>query len=173
MNKQAVYRAYHMSQAVLAAGMSHALKGKVGCVIVTSSGVCSHGWNGTPTGYDNRCEEERAAGPSDNVVLVTKPEVLHAEENAIGRCAEAGVSVRGASMFVTYAPCVRCARLIWRSGVSHVYYLRPYDGTNVAEKDGTVLLRRCGVTVTRIHEDGTAADEHPAVSDWNRELADA
>jgi dCMP deaminase len=135
--------------AVRSAEMSHAQKRKTGCVIVANQSIISHGWNGMPTGYDNGCEAMTAG-----MALETRPEVLHAEENAIGKVAASTQSCRGADLYVTYAPCTRCARLIWRAGIRNVYYLDPYLGPNADTKNGLSLLNKVGIPTIRLDSAG-------------------
>lgn len=136
------HRDLYIEIARACARKSHAKRGGVGAVIVSPNGsIISHGWNGMPSGMDNCCEDEPEPG-----VLVTKPEVLHAELNAIGKAAEEGRSLFGATMFVTLSPCLSagCSKLIHRSGISHVHYLDEYRDTA-----GIDFLRKCGVLVTK------------------------
>ena len=178
MSKIDRYRAFFLSVAEAAAQLSHAKKRKVGCVIVSPNGnIIAHGWNGMPTGYENECEHRQTVfmtsirdhdigTPSKE--LHTNPEVLHAEENAIGKCAAAGTPTRGCSMILTYAPCIRCARLIWRSGIREVFYLDKYSGADAIHKDGTILLAKTGVVVSQINPDGSLVNQNEA---WNQELS--
>lgn len=108
--------------------MSHAKRLKVGAVIVRDNGdIISYGYNGTPTGSDNCCEYVL-----DNH-LVTKPEVLHAEHNAICKAARFGKSTDGAILIQTHSPCIECAKMILQSGIKRVIYGEVYrssDGIN-------------------------------------------
>lgn len=136
------HRDLYIEIARACARKSHAKRGGVGAVIVSPNGsIISHGWNGMPSDMDNCCEDEPEPG-----VLITKPEVLHAELNAIGKAAEEGRSLFGATMFVTLSPCLSagCSKLIHRSGISHVHYLDEYRDTA-----GIDFLRKCGVLVTK------------------------
>lgn len=112
--------------------MSYAQRLKVGCVIVKENTILSYGWNGMPTGWDNCCEYEipeeididsRTVTPSH---LATRPEVLHAESNAILKVARSTESSNGATLFCTHAPCIECAKLIYQAGITTVYYKEHY-----------------------------------------------
>lgn len=98
------------------AQLSSARKMKVGCIIVKNDRIISIGYNGMPSGWTNNCEKTL------NGQLITKPEVLHAEANAITKVARSSESCEGASLFVTHTPCLECAKLIYQSGVKEVYY---------------------------------------------------
>jgi dCMP deaminase len=126
---------FYLDAATKAATLSHARRLKVGAVLVQKDSIISYGYNGTPAGFDNNCEdpvfsEELDINGKRVVVntgnLATKPEVIHAEMNAIGKAAEDGYKCGGASMFLTHAPCIECAKLIWRSGINEVYYRDTY-----------------------------------------------
>lgn len=136
------HRDLYIEIARACARKSHAKRGGVGAVIVSPNGsIISHGWNGMPSGKDNCCEHDDGHGN-----LVTNPEVLHAEMNAIGKAAEEGRSLFGATMFVTLSPCLSagCSKLIHRSGIAHVHYLDEYR-----DPAGINFLRECGVLVTK------------------------
>ena len=102
--------------------------------------IISDGYNGTPAGFENVCEDENGA---------TKPYVLHAEANAITKVAKAGNSSSGATLYVTSSPCMECSKLIIQSGISRVVYKDEYR-----LDDGINLLRRAGVEVVKLGEDG-------------------
>lgn len=123
-----------MDLATRIAEESKAKKLQVGCVIVKNHNPISISWNGQPEGWDNNCEDE-----IDNK-LVTKNSVLHAEENAIGKLAKDGISANNAIIFITHAPCINCARLIFRSGIAKVYYKNTYRSN-----DGLEFLTKCGI----------------------------
>ena len=115
--------------------LSYAERLKVGAVIVKDDRILSYGYNGMPAGFDNCCEThipEQVDLDSRTITeayTVTKPEVVHAEMNAIAKVANHGDSCKGASIFVTHAPCVECAKLILQSGISNVYYKNNYRST--------------------------------------------
>lgn len=128
----------YMGTALLHAGLSKAIRRKVGAVLVTSEGVTLTGYNGTPKGLDNACESiDTSTGE-----LVTKPEVLHAELNCILKAAREGVSVRESTVYVTLSPCVQCAAMLAQSGVKRVVYEQLYRNT-----EGLDLLEKAGIVV--------------------------
>ena len=115
--------------------MSYAKRAKVGCLIVNPGGqIVSHGYNGTPGGFDNTCEEND----------VTKPEVLHAESNAISKCAKWGGSTDGATLYVTLSPCFECAKFIIQSGIKRVVYKEEYR-----DLSGIALLKKANIEVVK------------------------
>ncbi len=107
--------------------MSHARRKQVGCIIVKDGRIISDGYNGTPHGFDNDCELSTRYG------WETKPEVLHAESNAITKLAKSTQSSEGATMYITLSPCFNCAKLIVQSGISRVVYLEEYTETSGIE----------------------------------------
>ena len=125
------------------ASLSHALRLKVGAIIVKDSRVISIGYNGTPAGWDNNCEYMR----EDDVGIsyVTKPEVIHAEANAISKLARSNESGENADMFITHAPCLECAKMIFSSGIRNVYYKDLYRSSA-----GLEFLQKCGVGTEQI-----------------------
>lgn len=113
--------------------MSSAKRMKAGCIIVKDNQIISLGYNGTPSGWDNNCEDEVDGK------LVTKPEVLHAEMNAVSKLAKSTMSGDNAAMFITHSPCMECAKLIYQSGIKQVFYKHEYrsdDGKNFLTKSG-------------------------------------
>ena len=106
---------------------------KVGALIVKDKMIISDGYNGTPAGFENVCEDENH---------LTKPYVLHAEANAITKIARSGNNSEGATLYVTDAPCIECSKLIIQSGIKKVFYARQYRLT-----DGIDLLQRAGIEV--------------------------
>jgi dCMP deaminase len=121
--------------------LSKARRKQVGCLIVKNGAIISDGYNGTPSGFDNECEFE---DPFNND-LITKPEVLHAESNAITKLAKSTQSSDGATMYITVSPCIDCAKLIIQSGISRVVYGEIYKN-----KDGIQLLRKAGIRTRKI-----------------------
>jgi len=134
----------YMDWAARTAQLSHARRLQVGAVIVKDDSVISYGYNGMPAGWDNNCEDELHQ-PVGRVDLVTKPEVLHAESNAIAKLARSTNSGLGATMFVTHAPCLDCAKLIYQSGISSVLYRNSYR-----DASGVTFLEKSGVTITQV-----------------------
>ena len=112
---------------------SYCKRRQVGALIVKDRMIISDGYNGTPAGFENICEDENG---------VTKPYVLHAEANAITKIARSGNNSDGATLYVTDSPCIECAKLIIQAGIKRVVDSREYRLT-----DGADLLRRAGITV--------------------------
>lgn len=137
----------YMDWAVRTAQLSHAIRRQVGAVIVKDDCVISYGYNGMPAGWDNNCENI-VGYTKGEPVLKTKPEVLHAESNAIAKLARSSQGGRDASIFITTAPCLDCAKLIYQSGISSVYYRDSYRNM-----DGLEFLEKSGVKVNHIESD--------------------
>lgn len=112
---------------------SYCQRRQVGALIVKDKMIISDGYNGTPSGFENVCEDENN---------VTKPYVLHAEANAITKIARSNNNSDGATLYVTDSPCIECAKLIIQAGIKRVIYAREYRFT-----DGIDLLRRAGIEV--------------------------
>ena len=147
--KQKFIRA-HLAAAKEYAKLSSARRLQVGAIVVKDDRIISIGYNGTPAGWDNNCEDVEQYAATGNQVLVTKPEVIHAEGNAISKLARSNESGLGATMFLTHSPCMECAKLIYGSGIACGYYEHEYR--NLA---GIEFLRKCGVPVKKIAEDGS------------------
>lgn len=128
---------YFMKVAELTASLSYAKRLQVGAVIVKGNQTIGTGYNGMPTDWENTCEVELEGGS-----LKTKPEVLHAETNAIAKVAQSTESSLGATLFCTHAPCIDCAKLIYQSGIETVYYKETYRSD-----DGLNFLRKSGINV--------------------------
>lgn len=142
--------------------MSNAIRKKVGCLIVKDGQIISDGYNGTPSGFDNICEDELYTFDERDwygdqswiedkdkkrfYKLVTKPEVLHAESNALMKLARSTNSSEGATMYLTCAPCFNCAKLIIQSGIIRVVYQESYTCLN-----GVVLLQKANIIVEQMH----------------------
>lgn len=163
---------YFMDVAERTSQLSHAVRLKVGAIIVKDDRIISIGYNGMPSGWDNNCEdkeymsrdaggwldpdeikeqwpfEEEEHGPyyeyTRRYRLKTKPEVLHAETNAIAKLAKSNESGVGATLFITHAPCLDCAKLIYQSGINNVLYRNTYRSD-----DGINFLNKSGVNVTQ------------------------
>ena len=133
-----------MDWAKRVAQLSHARRLQVGAVIVKDDCVISYGYNGMPAGWDNNCEHEMKWPNGEIRFLETKEEVLHAESNAISKLAKSSNSGLNSTMFITHSPCLECAKLIFQSGVSTVYYNAEYRNT-----DGIQFLQKSGVTVVQ------------------------
>lgn len=146
--KQKFIDAY-MKTAEIFAGLSSARRLHVGAIIVKDDRIISIGYNGMPAGWDNNCEDEITPTlpylQGDGPVLKTKPEVLHAETNAISKLARSNEAGDNSTMFCTHAPCLDCAKLIYQSGINSVYYRNSYRS-----EDGINFLKKCNVEVTKI-----------------------
>jgi len=154
--KDKLIQAY-MKTAETFAELSSARRLHVGAIVVKDDRIISIGYNGMPSGWDNNCEYEvkyvekafiEQGGPGmpvESYYLKTKPEVLHAETNAIAKLAKSTESGLGASLFVTHAPCLDCAKLVYQSGINTVYYRNTYRS-----QDGLQFLQKAGVTVTQV-----------------------
>ena len=149
-----------MKTAETFAELSHARRLHVGAIVVKDDRIISIGYNGMPAGWDNNCEDKIYANEwsIDNDIwayedingpynLKTKPEVLHAETNAISKLAKSSESGAGATIFITHAPCLDCAKLIYQSGINSVFYRDTYRSD-----DGIEFLEKSGVTVEKIDE---------------------
>ena len=168
----------HMKAAQGYAELSSARRLKVGAIVTKDDRVISIGYNGTPAGWDNNCEDKeymsRDAGGwldpneiyeqwpleeepkiqwfgddpitvTNRYKLKTKPEVIHAESNAIGKLARSSESGDGATMYITHAPCFDCAKMIHVAGINKVFYHVPYRST-----DGIDFLKKCKIEVEQI-----------------------
>lgn len=172
------YDKAYMKMALAMGELSYAIRNKVGCIIVSKNGqVISQGFNGTPTGYDNCCEDPHCScqyvrgcavtekpiskqmsvdycssiafgKPCRYLTLTTKKEVLHAESNAISKCAKWISSTEGATLYVTLSPCFECSKMIIQAGISRVCYLEEYR-----DKTGIDFLKENGITVDKINLD--------------------
>lgn len=144
------FKQFWMGRAEHSASMSRGVRAKVGAVIVKGDNEISTSWNGTPRGADNKCEYVTEDGD-----LVTKPDVIHAELNAIYKLARSHESSLGADMFVTHAPCLPCALAIIQSGIKKVYYKYEYRAAN---GEGLGYLRAHNVEVEKLGEPDTGGD---------------
>lgn len=156
--KQKFIDAY-MKTAEVFAELSSARRLHVGAIVVKDDRIISIGYNGMPSGWDNNCENKIYCDDGDyseqllpkesnqwmKYKLVTKPEVLHAETNAIAKLAKSTESGDGATLFVTHAPCLDCAKLVYQSGINSVFYRNSYRSD-----DGIKFLEKAGVQVTQV-----------------------
>ena len=126
----------YLRMAKIWATNSYCKRRQVGALLVKDNMIISDGYNGTPSGFENVCEDENG---------VTKPYVLHAEANAITKVARSGNSAAGATLYVTASPCMECSKLIIQSGISRVVYADEYR-----LDDGIRLLRRAGIEVEKL-----------------------
>jgi len=131
--KKAALDRRYARMALIWAENSYCERRKVGALVVKNNMIISDGYNGTPTGFENICEDENN---------VSKPYVLHAEANAITKLARSSNSSEGATLYVTASPCIECAKLIIQSGINRVIYTEQYRLT-----DGVDLLKRAGIDV--------------------------
>ena len=125
----------YLDMAAIWARNSYCKRRQVGALLVKDKMIISDGYNGTPSGFENICEDESGA---------TKPYVLHAEANAITKVAKSGNSSLGATLYVTASPCLECSKLIIQAGIKRVVYRDEYRLT-----DGVDLLRRAGAEVVK------------------------
>lgn len=164
----------YMQTALAHASLSKAVRAQVGAVLVTSHGVTLTGYNGTPVGFSNECEDkvwmpeeyqglhpdkinEMYPHYGEHVVgnyvcngrykLVTKPEVIHAELNCIMKAAREGVSCIASTVYVTLSPCVQCSAMMIQAGVKRLVYKTPYRDTS-----GIMLLKNAGIKTQSIYE---------------------
>lgn len=137
----------YMDWAKRVSQLSYARRLQVGAVIVKDDCVISYGYNGMPAGWDNNCENETWDAHEGSTELKTKSEVLHAESNAISKLAKSTNSGLGSTMFITHSPCLECAKLIYQSGITTVYYNADYRST-----DGITFLTKSGVNVVRAND---------------------
>ena len=136
MTKQEQFDRSYLEMARVWAKNSYCTRRKVGALLVKDRMIISDGFNGTPAGFENICEDP-ATGK-------TKPYVLHAEANAITKVAKSGNNSQGATLYVTDAPCMECAKLIIQAGIRRVVYLIEYS-----VRDGIELLRMAGIEVCK------------------------
>ena len=125
----------YMDVAESFAKLSSAVRLQVGAIVVKDDRIISIGYNGMPSGWDNCCEDDNK----------TKAEVLHAETNAVAKLAKSSESGLGATMFVTHAPCIDCAKLVYQSGIATVYYKNDYRSTQ-----GLEFLTKSNVDVIKV-----------------------
>jgi len=147
----------YMKTAETFGSLSHAIRLKVGAIVVKENRIISIGYNGTPSGWDNSCETrdkpdwmtwEPADDALEQVILTTKVEVIHAEANAISKLARSTESGLGADIYITHAPCVECAKLIYGAGIDNVFYKEKYR-----DDDGVQFLVTCGIKVEQLNEE--------------------
>ena len=141
--KQRVLDHRYMRMAKIWAENSYCQRRKVGALIVKDKMIISDGYNGTPVGFENVCENEQG---------LTKAYVLHAEANAITKLARSNNNSEGATLYVTTSPCIECSKLIIQAGIIRVVYSEEYHIT-----DGLDLLRRVGVEVIHLVEEENTA----------------
>lgn len=145
MNKSSILDCRYLRMAKIWADNSYCTRRQVGALIVKNKMIISDGYNGTPSGFPNICEGEDG---------LTLPYVLHAEANAITKIARSGNNSDGATLYVTDAPCIECAKLIIQSGIKRVVYARSYRLT-----DGIELLTKAGIEVEQMNIDELQPEE--------------
>jgi len=138
------FKQTYMKTAKVFAELSHARRLHVGAIVVKDDRIISIGYNGMPAGWDNDCEIEMTQ-PIGRVYLVSKPEVLHAERNALDKLAKGNEGGLGSTMFVTHAPCLECSKSIYGAGIVEVFYKNDYRS-----EDGINFLKKCRVKVTKV-----------------------
>ncbi|MFO7940230.1 MAG: dCMP deaminase family protein [Bacteroidales bacterium] len=137
--KQASFDKKYLQMAQIWAQNSYCKRRQVGALIVKEKMIISDGYNGTPAGFENICEDENN---------VTKPYVLHAEANAITKVAKSNNSSQGATLYVTTSPCMECSKLIIQSGIKRVVFCNKYHN-----EDGLALLRRANIEIIHLEID--------------------
>ena len=142
-DKQLLLDLRYLRMARIWAGNSYCERRKVGALVVKDKMIISDGYNGTPSGFENVCEDENN---------VTKPYVLHAEANAITKLARSSNNSDGSTLYVTAAPCIECSKLIIQSGIKRVVYAEKYR-----LEDGINLMKKANIEVVYINP-----DEHEA-----------
>lgn len=164
MNREQLKHRTYLNIAKEIANLSHATRQRVGAIIVKDGQIIAEGYNGTPRGFDNECEtyevdfgnpikiEPRNFPEVDvnytytyKVNSVTKPEVLHAESNAITKVAKSTQSSNGSILYTTLSPCFECSKLIIQSGIKEIYYEEEYRDTS-----GIGLLKKAGIKVIKL-----------------------
>ncbi|MDD6553619.1 MAG: dCMP deaminase family protein [Prevotellaceae bacterium] len=139
MDKQLLLDYRYLRMARIWAENSYCKRRKVGALVVKNKMIISDGYNGTPSGFENVCEDDNN---------VTKPYVLHAEANAITKLARSSNNSEGATLYVTASPCIECSKLIIQAGIRRVVYAEKYR-----LDDGLQLLRRAGIEVVYLNPD--------------------
>ena len=139
MTKAEKYNRFFMDVALRTAQMSYAVRSKVGSVLVKDNRIIATGWNGTPAGADNCCEE------TCGIELKTKPNVIHSEANIIYNSAKNGIKTDGTVLYITLSPCSTCALAIIQAGIKKVYYHEEYRDTT-----GLDILRESDIEVEKL-----------------------
>ena len=147
MVKQQELDKIYMKMAEVLSSLSHAQRKKVGCLIVKDTQIIAEGYNGTPKGFDNECETLFVPGVGLGQEIHTKPEVLHAESNAITKLARSTNSSSGSTVYVTLAPCYDCSKLIIQAGIEKVFFKEKYRDS------GLLLLNKAGVETHQLKEE--------------------
>lgn len=136
--KQERYDRAYLKMALEWAKLSHCKRKQVGALIVKENMIISDGYNGTPTGFDNCCEDENGE---------THWYVLHAEANAIMKVARSTQSARGATLYITLSPCKECSKLVLQAGIQRLVYIKGYK-----DDAGLAFLKEAGIEIVQIPE---------------------
>ena len=142
--KEKFIKAY-MYTAKRFAELSHARRLHVGAIVVKNDRIISIGYNGMPAGWDNDCEDQIYADDGFHITLTTKPEVLHAERNALDKLARGSEGGDGADMFITHSPCLECAKSILGAGIKRVWF-----GEQYRDDSGLTFLKKSGIIVEQV-----------------------
>jgi dCMP deaminase len=142
--KEIRYHNLYMDVASRVALMSHAVRSKVGAILVKDGNIVGHGWNGQPKGADNCCEKTVEL-EDGTTVLETLPTVQHAEENLLLKMLQAGNSAKDGTLYVTLLPCIHCAKMVYGAGIKNVYYRHSYR-----DESGVEFLSNFGVAVSKL-----------------------
>ncbi|MCF0206154.1 MAG: dCMP deaminase family protein [Bacteroidales bacterium] len=137
-NKQKQFDKHYLQMASIWSRNSYCKRRQVGALLVKNKMIISDGFNGTPSGFENQCEDENN---------VTKPYVLHAEANAITKVAKSGNSSEGATLYITTAPCIECAKLIIQAGIVRVVY-----GEEYRKSEGLELLQKANIEIVNLSD---------------------
>ena len=135
----------YMKTAETFGSLSTAVRLKVGAIVVKDNRIISIGYNGTPSGWDNVCENTFHHHELGTCTTITKSEVIHAEANAISKLARSSESGLDAGIYITHAPCVECAKLVYGTGIKNVYYRTSYRNT-----EGIDFLKSCNIRVEKL-----------------------
>jgi len=139
LEKQLRYDKAYLKMAFEWANLSYCERKKVGAIIVKNRMIISDGYNGTPSGFENKCEDEEGN---------TKWHVLHAEANAILKCATSTQSAEGSTLYITLSPCTDCSKLILQAGIKRIVYIQQYK-----DLSGLEFLEKAGITIQHITEE--------------------
>ena len=142
--KEKFIKAY-MDTAKRFAELSHARRLHVGAIVVKNDRIISIGYNGMPAGWDNDCEDQIYDDDGFHITLTTKPEVLHAERNALDKLARGSEGGDGADMFITHSPCLECAKSILGAGIKRVWF-----GEQYRDDSGLTFLKKSGIIVEQV-----------------------
>ncbi len=157
-NKQLKLDERYLKMATIWAENSYCKRRQVGALLVKDKMIISDGYNGTPSGFENVCEDENQK---------TKPYVLHAEANAITKVAKSNNSSEGATLYVTSSPCLECSKLIIQAGIVRVVFSEHYH-----MNDGVELLNRAGIEVIMVNPDVRKSEENADALDIKADFSE-